>query len=480
VSTATVRLRELASHVRWSAFETSTPEGRAKERHRRAALTGGAAVLAKTIAVSTSLVTIPMTLHYLGAERFGLWMTISSVVALLGFADFGIGSGVLNAVAEAHGKEDAQEIRRSVESGFTLLAAIALLGMAVFVFAYHLVDWARFFNVTSELARRESGPTMAAFVGCFALSLPLGVVQRLQLGLQEGFLSNLWQLAGSVAGLLAVILFIHSQMSLPWLILALAGAPVIAALANTLVFLGWMRPDLRPRFKLVSSTSMRKIAKIGFLFFVLQAAVAIAYSSDNFVVARMLGPEAVTRYAITAKMFSLISLGLSMFLGPLWPAYGEAIARGDVLWVKRTLVGSMAAAALLAAVAAAGLVSFGPALLRLWIRQPIVPPFLLLLGLGLWSVMEAAGISVAMFLNGANVVRPQVIIAPIFNAGCLALKICLVRRFGIVGVPWATLLSYACLTALPCLFIVPGVVSSLGKRPGVSLPAGQPGLLSSL
>src|SRR5260370_17852227 len=100
-------------------------------------------------------------------------MTISSVVALLGFADFGIGNGVLNAVAEAHGKEDAAEIRRAVESGFTLLAAIAVLGMAVFVFTYHWVDWARLFNFTSEVARRESGPALAPSLFCFSLIFPL-------------------------------------------------------------------------------------------------------------------------------------------------------------------------------------------------------------------------------------------------------------------------------------------------------------------
>lgn len=468
MSAAVLRLRELAGNVRgnvrWLPFETLTSEGRSKERHRRAALTGGAAALARIIAVSTSLVTIPAALHYLGTERFALWMTISSVVALLGFADFGMGNGVLNAVAEAHGRDDAEEIRRLVESGYVLLSAIAVVGMAVFVSVYHLADWARFLNVTSAAARRESGPSLAVFVGCFALNLPLGVVQRLQLGMQEGFLSNLWQLVGSVAGLAGVLLVIHFRMSLPCLILALAGAPAIAALANTLVFFGWMRPDLRPRFSLVSTIAMRKIARIGFLFFVLQAAVAIAYSSDNFVVARMLGPEAVTCYAVTAKMFSLISLGLSMFLAPLWPAYGEAIARGDLLWVRRTLIKSLTTAVTLAAFAALILVALGPSILRLWVHRPISPSFLLLLGLGLWSIMDAAGVSVAMFLNGANVVLPQVILASIFAAGCLALKIFLVRRFGMVGVPWATLLSYAALSAIPCLFIVPRLLSSMERR----------------
>lgn len=465
MSTLVGRLREAVSHLRLRPFDTSTPGGRSRERHRRALLTGISALFAKIISVSTSLVTIPMTLHYLGTERFGLWMTISSVVALMGFADLGIGNGVLNAVADAHGQENVEEIRRSVSSAFALLSAVAVLLLGAFSTIYGSVNWGHFFNVSSELAGRESGPATAVFVICFALNVPADVVQRLQLGLQEGFISKLWQLAGSIAGLAGVILVIHLRLGLPWLVGALSGAPLLVTVANGVAFWGWMRPDLRPGLKLISRPVMHRIARLGVLFFALQVVVAVAYSSDNFVVAKLLGPDAVTRYAVTAKMFSLISLGLSMFLGPLWPAYGEAASRGDLVWVKRTLIRSTVAASLIAAAAATFLVLLGPAVLQFWLRQAISPPFLLLLGLGLWSVMDAAAQSVAMFLNGVSVILSQAVVASIFACGCLALKIYLVRRFGITGVPWATLLSYACLSAVPFAILVPRVLASLKRDP---------------
>ena len=465
LSRSVERVREAASHLRLSPFDTSTPEGRSRERHRRALLTGISALLAKVIAVSTSLVTIPLTLHYLGTERFGLWMTISSVVAILGFADFGIGNGVLNAVADAHGKDDIEEIRRSVSSAFALLSLVGVALLAAFATVYGLVDWGHFFNVTSQLARREAGPATAVFILCFALNIPADVVQRLQLGLQEGFISKLWQLAGSLGGLVGVVVVIRLRLGLPWLIAALAGTPLLVTIANNVAFFGWMRPDLRPGFRLMSRAVMHRIARLGLLFFVLQVAVAVAYSSDNFVVAKLLGPDAVTRYSVTAKMFSIISLGLSMFLGPLWPAYGEAASRGDLAWIKRTLIRSTAAASILAALAAIPLVVFGPAVLKFWVHQAISPSLLLLLGLGLWSVMDAAGQSVAAFLNGVSAILSQTIIATIFAVGCLTLKIYFVHKLGIAGVPWATLLSYACISAIPLSILVPRVLASLRKDP---------------
>jgi O-antigen/teichoic acid export membrane protein len=110
--------------------ESLNDETRGAERNRRAALTGGVATIARAVQVGSSLITVPLTLKYLGNERFGLWMTISSVLAMAAFADFGIGNGVLNTVAKAFGRDDKEAIRKAVSSGFAVLNTIAVLLMA--------------------------------------------------------------------------------------------------------------------------------------------------------------------------------------------------------------------------------------------------------------------------------------------------------------------------------------------------------------
>ncbi len=248
-------------------FDTSTPEGRSRERYRRVALTAISSAGAKVVAVVTMLIAVPLTLHYLGSERYGMWMTINSIVAMMGFANLGMGLGVMNAVSEAHGQEDRQAAVRYVSSGFFMLSGVALIILIGFAVAYPMIPWQRVFNVTSPQAIREAGPAMGIFIACFAANLPLGMVQQVQLGYQEGFINSLWESAGKVLGLVGLLLVIYLQAGLVWLVVAVAGAPVLAWLFNSMFLYSYSRPWLCPRLQNYHRASARKVLHTGLFFF---------------------------------------------------------------------------------------------------------------------------------------------------------------------------------------------------------------------
>jgi len=431
------------------------------ERNRRAMLTGGAATLARIVQIGTSLITVPLTLKYLGNERFGLWMTISSVLAMAQFADFGVGNGVLNTVAKAFGKDDLEGIRQAVSSGFALLNSIAILLLVSFFSIYRFINWGNFFHVVSPQAKLEAGPALAVFAVCFALNISMDVVQRVQLGLQQGYRYGLWQLCGSAAGFIGVLAGIRLHVSLPILVVAIAGAPIFATTLNSIHFFGFVCTDLRPTLKLVSRSMIGQIASFGGLFFVLQVVVAVAFSADNFIIARTLGAASVPDYSIPQRMFALVTMASGMWMTPLWPAYGEAVARGHIKWVRQTLYKTLRL--VLAATSAASLIVLllSRTLIHWWVGSRINPPFSLLLGLAIWTVMASCGDALGIFLNGASVVRLQVIIASIFGIACIATKLIFIRHFGVAGVPWATIAAYMLFNALPYFFHVPRLLQRM-------------------
>jgi O-antigen/teichoic acid export membrane protein len=449
-----IRLRKVASNIRFSAFDTSTPEGRSKERYRRAILTSLASGLSRVISVFASLVSVSLTLQYLGVERYGLWMTISSVIAFMGFSDLGINNSLMNGIAKAYGRDDQQLARQYVSSAFFLLFALVSILAGAFAITYPWIAWASLFRVHSVQATAEAGPAVAVFAGCFLLNIPVGIVSRVQSGFQEGFVANLWVSLGSVLSLLSLLLTIHFRGSLALLVLAMAGAPIFALLINGAVLFRIQRPWLFPSWRHVNTGVSKDLMHLGALFFVLQLGGAISFSSDNIVLARIIGPEAVTQYAVPCRLFSLVTMASSFIITPLWPAYGEALERLDYQWIRKTLYRSLRLVTGVSVFLSAALAIFGNRIIHMWVGPSIHPSASLLVGLGIWGVLQAVSSAIAMFLNGLSIVRVQVFIAFMGAFTNIFLSVYLTRRIGISGVVYGSIISQLFVGVIPYYWYV--------------------------
>lgn len=454
------RFSQLASLITSRQFDSATPEGRASERQRRAALSAATAAIAKILSVATVLITVPLTLSYLGTERYGMWMVISSFTIMLSFADLGIGNGIVTAVANLHGKNDRAAIRDQISSALALLGGIGILiALAAMLVVPH-APCAALFNVTTDQARAEAAPALSVFLLCLALALPTGIAQKVQMGLQKGFTANLWQCLGSLLGLAGVIATIRFDGGVPWLVAAACGAPLVAATANFFWFFLIVDRDLRPGPRHVSREGMQRIARTGLLFFALQIIVSIAFAADNLIIARTLGASAVAAYAIPEKMFALITSVVMLAVTPLWPAYGEAIARGDHAWVRRALARSIRLAMLAAALASLVLIVFGREISAVWVGTGISVPILLLVCLGIWKTIEAGGNTLTVFLNGAGQLKLQLLLLIPMAIASIALKIVLVKPLGLPGIAIGMAAAYVAFVVIPWMFLLPRILRS--------------------
>lgn len=433
-------------------------------RRRRATLASISAVGARLVSVAVSLITIPLTLAYLGTERFGLWVTISSFQLLLVFADLGLGSGLINVITEADGGEDRVRTQRAVSSAFYLLVGLSMLLGAIAWLVVPSTDWASLFNVKTPEAAAEVGPAMAAFAACFVVGLPLGIVYRVQVGSQEGFANGLWLAAGSIVSLIGLILAVRLNAGLPWLVLALFGGPLLATCLDAVVVFGWQKAWARPRLDMVELATVRRLIRIGSSFFILQLVISVAYQTDTIVAASVVGPDAAAEYAISYRLLMFAPALIGIALMTLWPAYGEAFARGDIDWIKGS-VRSSATVALVAASAATILIlAFHKPILDAWVGPTIAPSWPLLLGMAAWAIVSTAFNAVAVLFNGLGILRFQVGIGMAMAVASVLSSIALAHQFGVAGVIWGTVLAYVVCSALPTAIYLPRLLRSLPDR----------------
>ena len=437
---------------RSGAIENSAD--RSRERYRLAGLGMLTAAANKGISIAASLITVRLTFRYLGAERYGMWVTITSIVMMLNFADLGVNNGLINTIAGAYGRDDREGARRAVASAFWSLTGITSAFLLCMPLVYPFLNSARLFNVHSPLAVQESGPALLVFFACFALNLPMGTVRAVQTGLQRAYINSLWAMLGSLASLGAMLLVIHLHGGLPLLILGLSGPPLLAAALNGFELFGFSNRELVPAPSGFSREVAVRLFRTGFLFFLCQVFSSLGVQTDNIVIAQIMGAKMVGAYAVPARLFNLVPSLLAMISGPLWPAYADALARSDGPWIRRTFRriagGGMAITAMITAV----LVIFGNRILALWVGPQVHASIPLLIVLGIVCVLNAFVTPVSILLNGLSQIRIQVFVFMAMSVVNLTLSIIFVKRFGIIGGALGTAVSEALVVILPLSIVV--------------------------
>lgn len=128
--------------------------------HRRCVFGSGGGYL--VIAAHAGVPAISGTLP--GAERLGVWVTITSTVVFLNLLDLGIASTLTNLVARAFAWGDQQYAARSTTHALVMTAAIALGFGVLFAAVGSRIDWMALFNVAADVPRDEVNHTVAAAV----------------------------------------------------------------------------------------------------------------------------------------------------------------------------------------------------------------------------------------------------------------------------------------------------------------------------
>ena len=444
-------VRDAISLVRLQPFDVSTAEGRGRERVRRAALTAATAAAARVISMGTPLVTFPIVINYLGYEIYGLWATATSLIGMFTFADLGLGNGLLTALSRATGRGDAREQQVLVSTTAFVLAGVAFaLGVVLFG-SFHFLPWATFLNAKTPSAASAAASVVVVIASCFLVNLSLTTVQRAQSALQEGFQTNLWQCVGSLCGVAVVVMGVKSRLQPVMLILTLSVAPLLVTCANWWYFFYRSQPSLQPKLRCFSWDTGRLLLRTGIGFFVISILTSLGLGADNLIIAHVLSLKAVTIYSVPWRIGLILGSVVNMICLPMWAANGEALGRGDVVWVRQNTTRLMKLSVFFTGFAAIAVTAIGPPLLRLWLGDDFIVSRWLLFGIGASFVLTAGASPYFMLINAAGRVAAQVKMFLIFTPVVIFAKVGLAMWLGSVGVAIANVICYG-------LIVLPAVV----------------------
>ena len=444
-----------------------------------AAASSGAA--ARVLSSLLTLVSLPLAVRYLGAERFGVWATITSTVVLLNLLDLGIASTLTNHVARAYALGDKPYAARCTTNALALTAVIAGIAGLAFAVLWSRIDWMALFNVAASVPRSEVNNTVAAAAVLMLLGLPAALGSKIFAGYQEVHLSNCVVAIGAVANVAGLFLGIALRVSMPVLLVMSAGCVTLCNFGALLGTLLGYKPWLRPRLALLDRSLARELLASGSAFFLIQIAGAVVFSSDNLVVSHYLGAAQVTPYAVTWRLVGITAVLQSLVFPALWPAYAEAYARRDYAWMRRTFSVVLRGTLALNVAFAVLFIAVGMPMIRWWAGAAAVPSSALLAAMALWVVISGFMTVESCLLAAVNRTREQGVLSVLAAAVNLGLSIVLVKQMGSVGVIAGTILSYLLVLVVPQSMIVRSVLRTslqpegeVTKEPAIALAAGSP------
>lgn len=434
------------------------------QRGRRARVTAVTNVLFQGSILSIGLISVPLSLAYLGTERYGIWLTLNSLLTWLALSDMGWGGNALiNALAAAHGRDDLAKARELVSTAFLGLCAIALGFALLFFVLIGQVSMAAVFNASRSVPDAELRRAVSFAFIAFAASFPAGVVQAVFHGYQRGYWANAWNILGSLLGLVALVMVTRVGGDLPRFVLALWGVRAAMALLAIVLLFVWIAPWLAPSPRFVSREALSRLGSLGVRYFVAQLAGLGMFHSQPLIIAHQLGPAQVGIFNVAQRILTLPWSLSQMIASPLLPAYGEARARRDWGWIRKAVTRSLLTSAVIGIAFTVPLALGVRKLVGAWIGPTLVPSPGLVLSLGAYTVVASLAVPLSVLLYGLEAVGGQAKIALLTTMGTIGLGLWMSARWGLAGLGWAMTISF-CLNLLGQILQAKSVLPKIADR----------------
>jgi O-antigen/teichoic acid export membrane protein len=424
-----------------------------RDRWRGVARGAAGALAGRAVAALVTFVSVPLTIAYLGPERYGAWIAITSLLAWTSLADLGLANGFANALTRDAGQDRLDLVRTHIANFLVFFAGLAAVFAPAALLAVPRVDWSALLSLTSPAARAQIAPAISAALFIACLQLPLGLTPKILATYREGQLASAWSAAAGIGALMALLVLTHLKMlippSLPVLVIAVSGTAWLVSAASMVWLLTSHRPDLRPRRNHLNRAAIPPLLRSGGQFFLIQLLSLIVFETDTLVAGHYLGAASIPAYSLAYAVFAYTSLPQTLAFPYLWTAYTEAIARRDIAWVRAAFRVTYAAGLAFTTAATLTLVFIAAPFIHWWTGGAVTPEKNLTLWLAGWSLIHAATNPHACLLAAAGRLKAQTAYSAAAACCNIPLSIYLVPLWGLPGVIAGTVISYAVLIFAP-------------------------------
>lgn len=387
------------------------------------------------VSVLIGFVYVPLLLDYLDSERYGIWLTMTSIIGWFEFFNVGLGSGLRNKFAETVAQGRHELARVYVSTTYAVVGLIFSGVLLLFFVVNPFLSWDKILNTTS-VPPEELSLLAALVFGFFILRFVLKLIGVILIADQRPAVYNAFMPMGNVLTLVLIVLLIkvNQEGSLIILGLLLSVIPAMILLVATVVLFRGRYRSYRPSWHCINFSLSRDLMTLGQKFFVIQMSAVVLFMTSNMIIIQLLGPEEVTVYNVAYKYFSLPVMVYAIIMTPIWSAVTEAYVKGDFPWLKHTLR-RLNWASLLFVAGVFLMLACSSLVYKLWVGSRVEIPWLLSCCMALYALVNVVLSPYTQFINGFGKLKLTIRVVVVQTLVFIPLAVALVKSpLGVSGV----------------------------------------------
>lgn len=389
----------------------------------------------KVASILLSLVIVPLTIDFVNAEQYGIWLTLSSIVQWISYFDLGLGHGLRNKFAESKAKEDYYLASKYISTSYAVFAIIFVTLFVIFVIINRFLHWDNLLKI-NQLSNDVLARLMLIIVGFFCLTMVLKVINSLLLGDQRTSFASGIAVAEQLLSLIVIYILAKTvESNIEYLAYASYGIPCLVLLLISLFLFSnkGSYHQYKPSFKNVDFSLTHNLLGLGVKFFLVQVSLLVIFQFVNIILSRNCGQLAVTQYNLSYKYFNMLHMAEVIILTPFWSAFTDAYTKQDYTWMN-SIYKRLSRYMLLFLPVLVVMVFAAPIFFKIWLHDSVEVPYSLHICMGIYMFATLFASLQMYLLNGIGKVNVQLCVYLFFAIVSIPLMNYLSIKFGIYGI----------------------------------------------
>ena len=419
------------------------------------------------ISLVCGVLTVRLIIGGAGVEYYALYTLVASLPGLIAFSDLGSGAVLVNSIAVSDTPREDRVIRAQLTTVGRIMVGFAGSGMVLNAILYLTGAWRAILGDAGTIP----GADLAAFVSLtiFCLGIPLGIWQRVLLGLHKNHWIILIQAAQGPLNLLLVWLLVSFAPPSAGTFLALSSmvSGFAIAAAGFGFALGALSPLLRramrdiPRVRSVPGV---RVMHIGWPMLVQLISAPLSVALLRYILAQSGTTHEVAEYGAVGQVFFAVNGVVAAGGLALWPLFTRSRARGTLTRGPYAIAALFAVGA---AVICAIVWAVSPWLFGFITNDSLEVSSATVIAFGLMVVCQAALYPLGMFLMDEAGIRFQMIPVALMTVSTIVLALLITPSLGAGGPVLANAASVLVFQVVPfAIYIARHRDRLMGASPG--------------